>query len=152
MKRITVIFALLFAVNVFAQKPSPLPHGMVFGIKPDTTAMLQADSVEAFMGKRSRLSTTLKGKVLAVTKSKGGWFTMDAGKGKVIRAHFKNYGITLPVDLKGRVIIVEGVAAKQFIANDMQHMAGDSVVKKPRTTPDPKRRLVFEVKGLMVYQ
>ncbi len=102
------------------------------------------------MGKRTRISTTLRGMVLKATQSKGGWFNVDAGKGKVIRAHFKNYGITLPTDLKGRIIIMEGVAAKQFIANDMQHMAGDSVVKAKRIKPDPKHKLVFEVKGLVV--
>jgi hypothetical protein len=150
MKSIILSFALLIALNGFAQKSTPLPHGMVFGTKPDTTAMLPAYKVEEFMGKRTRISTTLRGMVLKATQSKGGWFNVDAGKGKVIRAHFKNYGITLPTDLKGRIIIMEGVAAKQFIANDMQHMAGDSVVKAKRIKPDPKHKLVFEVKGLVV--
>ncbi|GAB2987815.1 hypothetical protein GCM10027049_29930 [Mucilaginibacter puniceus] len=127
---------------------------MVYGVKPDTTAMLPAGKIKAFMGKRTRISTTIKGKVLKVTQSKGGWFTIDAGNGKAIEAHFKNYKINLPADMQGRTVIVEGVAAKQFVANDRQHYAGDTAIKKKmqRVKANPKQPLVFEVRGLMVYK
>jgi hypothetical protein len=138
---------------VFAQQ-TPLPHGVVFGTKPDTTAMMLASKIEAFMGKRTRISTTIKGNVLKVTRPKGGWFTIDAGNGKEIKAHFKNYKINLPGDIQGRTVIVEGIAAKQFIASDMQHFAGDTALKKKkqRVRANPKQQLAFEVKGLMVYK
>ena len=154
MKSILLIIALLFALTAVAQKPAPLPHGMVFGDKPDTTAMLPINKVEAFMGKRTRLITTVKAKVLKVAKPKGGWFTVDAGNGKMIQAHFKNIGITLPAALKGRTVIMEGAAAKQFIADDKQHFAGDTVAagKQPKPNRKAKPKLIFEVKGLMVYQ
>ena len=154
MKSILSLITLLFTLSGFAQKPTPLPHGMVFGTKPDTTAMMPAYKVEAFMGKRTRLITTLRGKVIEVTKPKGGWFNVDAGNGKIIRAHFKNVGINLPYDLKGKIVIMEGAAAKQFIADDMQHLAGDTVIvkKQRKSKTGTKRSLVFEVKGLMVDQ
>lgn len=152
MKILAAITAILLSANVFAQ--TPLPHGMVFGAKPDTTAMLPASNIEAFMGKRTRISATIKGKVLKVTRPKGGWFIIDAGMGKKIRAHFKNYKINLPRDLQGRTVIIEGVAAKQFVANDRQHYAGDTVIKKKkqRVKANPKQPLSFEIKGLMVYK
>ena len=153
MKILAVFTAILLTANAFAQN-TPLPHGMVYGAKPDTTAMLPATQIENFMGKRTRTSATIKGKVLKVTRPKGGWFTVDAGNGKAIRAHFKNYKISLPTDMQGKTVIIEGVAAKQFIANDMQHFAGDTVIKKKKTRvkADPKKQLSFEVKGLMVYK
>ncbi len=146
------LVATLTGINAFAQKHAPLPHGMVYGTKPNTTAMLPAYRVEATMGKRARISVTIRGKVLKVTQPKGGWFEIDAGKGKIIKAHFKNYAVTLPVDLKGRIVIVEGVAQKQFIADDMQHLAGDTVIgkKQHHVNANPKQRLSFEVTGLMV--
>lgn len=125
---------------------------MVFGTKPDTTIIVPAYRVEANMGKRARISTTIRGKIMKVTQPKGGWFDVDAGKGKIIKAHFKNYGITLPYELKGRVVIIQGIAQKQFIADDMQHFAGDTVVGKKQhyINTNPKQRLGFEVTGLMV--
>jgi hypothetical protein len=153
MKIIAGVAAILLSANVCAQN-TPLPHGMVFGTKPDTMAIMPASKIEAFMGKRTRTSATIKGKVLRVTQQKGGWFIIDAGNGKPIKAHFKNYAVKLPVDLKGKTVIIEGVAAKQFIASDMQHFAGDTVIKakKQRVKANPKQQLVFEVKGLMIYQ
>lgn len=141
-----------FATGVKAQKKVALPHGMVYGTKPNTIGLMPASKLEDFMGRRTRTSTTISGKVLKVTKSKGGWFLLDADSGRVIQAHFKNYNVNLPVQLKGREVIIEGVAAKQFIADDQQHMAGDTVVGKKQhaVKTDPKKRLVFEVKGLII--
>ncbi len=152
MRTFTAITLLFFTANVFAQ--TPLPHGMVYGTKPDTTVMLPANKVETFMGKRTRISTTIKGKVLKVTQTAGGRFSIDAGNGKVIKAHFTKYKINLPVAIQGRIVVVEGVAKKQFIASDRQHFAGDKPIKnkKARVKANPKQELSFEVKGLMVYQ
>ena len=152
MKALTLIFGLLFSLSVSAQKHIALPHGTVYGTKPDSTAMQDATKLEAFMGKKARISTTVSGRVIKVTKQKGGWFTIDAGNGKVIAAHFKNYNVTIPIALSGRYIIAQGVAAKQFMADDLQHFAGDTVSgKKQHTTKtDAKHVLTFEVTGLMV--
>ena len=148
-----LLFVFLY-VAVIAQKHTPLPHGSVFGDKPNTLAMMDASKTEAFMGKKTRINTTIRGRVIRVTQPKGGWFDLDAGNGKVIAAHFKNYAVTLPTDLKGRIVIVEGVAQKQFIADDLQHFAGDTVSgkKQHHVNADPKKRLTFEVKGLFVDQ
>lgn len=114
--------------------------------------MMPASKLEAFMGKKTRISTTIEGKVLRVTKTKGGWFDLDAGNGKVIAAHFSTYNITIPIALKGHTVIVQGVAQKQFAANDLQPMAGDTVkgAKQHTQKANPKDKLTFEVTGLTV--
>jgi hypothetical protein len=154
MKYFVLNFLFIFFItnSALAQKRTPLPHGMVFGSKPTTVALMQAAKLEAFMGKRTRTSASITGKVLKVTKSKGGWFTIDAGNGRTIAAHFKNYNVVLPTVLKGREVIVSGVASKQFIADDLQPLAGDTVTGKKQHSvkTNPKQRLIFEVVGLMV--
>ena len=152
MKVFMLLIGLLMPAAVFAQKHIPLPHGMVYGQKPNTMAMMAANKVEAFMGKKTRISTTIEGRIIKVTKEKGGWFDMDAGGGKVIAAHFKNYNIILPAQLAGRTVIIEGVAEKVFIADDLQHLAGDTVAgkKQHKVKTNPKRKITFEVRGLMV--
>ncbi|HTE01113.1 MAG TPA: DUF4920 domain-containing protein [Mucilaginibacter sp.] len=152
MKACCLLLSMLFSLQIFSQKHTALPHGMVYGIKPDTTVIMSADKLEAFMDKKTRISTTIRGKVIRVTRQQGGWFELDAGNGKVISAHFRVYNVSIPADLKGKTIIVEGVGQKQFIADDQQHFAGDTVTgkKQQNIKTDPKRRLTFEVKGLMV--
>ncbi|OKS89401.1 DUF4920 domain-containing protein [Mucilaginibacter polytrichastri] len=148
------LFVLLFTTTTtaFAQKHTPLPHGMVFGSSPSNINQMPAGKLEAFMGKRTRTSVVVYGRVLRVTKQQGGWFEMDAGNGKIIAAHFRDYNIKLPVDLKGREVIIDGVAEKQFIADDLQHLAGDTVQGKKQHSvkTNPKEKITFEVKGLMV--
>jgi hypothetical protein len=151
MKAIIMVYAFLMPAFCIAQKQAQLAHGTVFGTKPNTTAMLNTSAVESFMGKKTRISTTIRGQVIRVTQPKGGWFELDAGNGKVIAAHFKVYNITIPEDLKGRTVIVEGVAEKQFIADDQQHLAGGNEKdKKPNDKINPKQKLTFEVTGLRV--
>ena len=152
MKLITLFISISIAHMAIAQKHVPLPHGMVFGEKPDTVALMPASQLESFMGKKTRITTAISGKVIKVTKEKGGWFEMDAGNKRVIAAHFTNAGVNLPRQLAGRTVIISGIAAKQFIADDLQHMAGDTVngKKQHKVNTNPDRRLSFEVKGLMI--
>ncbi|OCX51209.1 hypothetical protein BEL04_21135 [Mucilaginibacter sp. PPCGB 2223] len=148
----SILFLMAIGHAVIAQKHTPLPHGMLYGQKVNTLDMMPAYKLEAFMGKKVRVSTTISGKVLRVTQSNGGWFEMDGGSGRIIKVHFRDYGINLPTDLRGRQVIIEGVAQKQFIADDMQHFAGDTVAgkKEHQIKTNPKRVLSFEAKGLMV--
>ncbi|WP_144913375.1 DUF4920 domain-containing protein [Mucilaginibacter frigoritolerans] len=151
MKSLAIIFMcyLCFAGTCLAQ---PVSKGTVYGTKPTPTQVIEASKLEAFMGNKVRITTDIKGKVLKVTKQKGGWFDIDAGNGKTITAHFSKYDITIPSELKGHYIIAEGIAQKQFIADDGQHMAGDTPVGKKQHTvnADPKRSITFEVNGLVV--
>jgi hypothetical protein len=152
MKLSIFLIVLLLSGVCYAQQHTPLPHGMVYGAKPDTLAMMNATKLESFMGKKTRISTTIEGRVIKVTHEKGGWFELDAGNGKVIAAHFKDYNINIPGNLAGRRVIIEGVTQKQFIADDLQHLAGDTVTgkKQHKVKTDAKRKLSFEVKGLQV--
>jgi len=147
-----LLFTLIFSFSVFAQKQTAPGHGMVYGDKPDTTGVMPASKVEEFMDKKTRVSVAVRGKVLKVTKSKGGWFTIDEGSGRIISAHFKNYDIAIPASLAGKTVVLDCVAQKQFIADDQQHFAGDTVTgkKQSQVKTNPKRRLSFEVRGLMV--
>ncbi|SEO87783.1 protein of unknown function [Mucilaginibacter gossypiicola] len=154
MKLIVLLISILIANVAIAQKHVPLPHGMVFGEKPDTITLMQASKLETFMGKKTRITTAITGKVIKVIKEKGGWFELDAGKNRVIGAHFTNAGINLPKQLAGRTVIISGIAAKQFIADDLQHMAGDTVSgkKQHKVNTNSGRKISFEVKGLMIDQ
>jgi len=152
MKRLLLISLLFCCINGLAQRHTPLPHGMVFGNKPNNIAPVPAAKIEGFMGKKIRVTTAITGKILKVSKEQGGWFEIDAGQGKVIACHFKNYNVHLPVAIEGRTVIIEGVAERQLIADDLQHFAGDTVgrTRQHQQRVDPMRRITFEVRGLMV--
>jgi len=144
MKAVCLLLVLsLFSFSLLAQDQKPL-HGKVFGNKPGAV-VVNADKLESYIAARPRMLTTIRGKVLNVVKEKGGWFTIDAGKGKIIAAHFAKYDIRIPAGLKGQTVVVEGIAQKQAALTDQQHLAGK---KQPgdKTT----NQLSMEVSGLMV--
>jgi len=144
MKAVYLLLALsLFSSFLFAQDKKFL-HGKIFGNKPGAV-IVNAEKLESYMDARARMRTTVKGKILNVVKEKGGWFTIDAGDGKVIAAHFAKYDVDIPADLRGQTVIVEGIAQRQSALGDQQHLAGK---KQPgdKTT----NQLSIEVTGLMV--
>ena len=150
MKATFLLLAVLFSFSVYAQKTSL--HGKIYGARPDTTGVIAASKAESSMDKKTRISAALKGRVIKVTREKGGWFELDGGRGKIIEAHFKDYNISIPTTLKGKTVIIDCVVQKQFIADDQQHFAGDTVKgkKQSQVKTNPKRRLTLEVNGLMV--
>ena len=154
MKRLVILILCFSTISGFAQKHTPLPHGMVFGDKPNRIAPVAATKIETYMGGKIRQSTALIGKIIKVTKEQGGWFDMDAGNGRVIAAHFKNINVKLPEAINGRTVIIEGVAQRILNPDDLQHFAGDTVTgaKGHLQKADPKARMTFEVRGLVVYK
>jgi hypothetical protein len=126
---------------------------MVFGTKPDTGVVLDAAKLEGFMGRKNRVLTTIKGRILKVTLEKGGWFEMSAGKGKVISARFKDDDVKLPSELKGRTVIIQGIANRKLEAiNGKPTGRVNANVKAPEKTPAGTTSLIFEVTGLILYQ
>jgi hypothetical protein len=152
MLKLYLLILLLTPIVLPAQKRVPLPHGITFGKKVDELQNIPAAKLEDFIGNKIRISTTITGKVLQVDTPKGGWLQLDAGGGKIIRVHFKDYNVFIPKQLKGRNVMIQGVAQKLLIADDMQHFAGENVDRKKQNAvkPDAKQRLTFEAWGLMV--
>jgi hypothetical protein len=147
-----LLISILFSLPVLAQKPQGPVHGQIYGTKPDTSGAISASKLEEFMGNKARYGVAIRGKIIKVTKEKGGWFTMDAGQGRTISAHFKKYGVNLPSSLAGKTVVMDGVASKVFIADDKQHFAGDTVKgkKQSKVTANPKHHIDFAVNGLYV--
>jgi hypothetical protein len=145
---VNLLFLILISAGAAAQKRTPLPHGMVFGSAPTTVSLIPAAKLDSFMSNRTRISAAIVGRVIKVTQPKNGRFTLDAGKGKIITARFKNAGVNLPVELKGKEVVISGVATRQFNAFDAQREAGSRLPSK--NSSSAKQPISFEVVGLMV--
>jgi hypothetical protein len=137
---------LLFALAIFSSSLVFAQHkGSIYGAKPNGSEVIEASKLDAFMDTKPRISTTIRGLVVKVTKSKGGWFSISAGKGRVIAAHFSKYNVTIPTSLAGHIVIAEGVVERQFAADDSQHLAGQKAQHATNS-----KELTFEVTGLQV--
>jgi hypothetical protein len=140
MKTLLLAISMLSSTVAFAQR-----KGEIYGQKPNGSEIIAAYRLDAFMDTKPRISTTIRGRVTKVVKSKGGWFNIDAGAGKVIAVHSAKYNVDVPAGLAGHTVIVEGVASRQFAADDSQHIVG----QKTQHATNPKG-LTFEATGIQV--
>lgn len=136
---------LLFAIAIFSSSVAFAQKGKIYGSKPNGAEIIEASKLDAFIGTKTRVTTTIRGVVVKVTKPRGGWFTIEAGNGRLITAHFAKYGINLPANLAGHTVVVDGIAERQFIADDSQHLAGEA-----NHHGNNSKDIAFEVNGLQI--
>ena len=68
----------------------------------------------------------VKGTVEEVCQMKGCWMTLRNEKGENVRITFKDYGFFVPKDISGSEVILEGVASKEVLEEDVaRHYAED---------------------------
>ncbi|MEO6499250.1 MAG: hypothetical protein ABIN95_09565, partial [Mucilaginibacter sp.] len=65
-----MLTSLMYIRTARAQQHTPLPHGMIFGDKPDASNAMDAAKLKSFMGLKKRITTVLKGTIVKVTKEK----------------------------------------------------------------------------------
>ncbi|MEQ9467295.1 MAG: DUF4920 domain-containing protein [Ekhidna sp.] len=81
-----------------------------------------------FLSKVSEEESTFKvrGVIEEVCQMKGCWMTLRNEEGANIRVTFKDYGFFVPKDISGREVIIEGVAIKEVLDEDVaRHYAED---------------------------
>jgi len=68
----------------------------------------------------------VQGTIEEVCQMKGCWMTLKNDKGENVRVTFKDYGFFVPKDISGREVIVEGVAKRDKLDEEVaRHYAED---------------------------
>ncbi|MBL4605030.1 MAG: DUF4920 domain-containing protein [Flavobacteriaceae bacterium] len=89
-----------------------------------------------------------------VCSKKGCWMKLPAGEtDETIMVRFKDYGFFMPLDSKGKEVIVAGKAfLKEVSVDELKHYAedaGKSADEIAKIT-EPKRELAFEATGVLM--
>lgn len=127
--------------------------GLVFGDSVLDNNIRDVDALYAMMQKNPTMKLKVKGVVDDVCKQKGCWLTMKLPNGETMRITFKNYSFFMPKDIKGKEIVVDGVAKVDSISvADQRHYAEDSGLSKEYIDKitAAKQELAFEAKGAVV--
>ncbi|MEZ4873428.1 MAG: DUF4920 domain-containing protein [Bdellovibrionales bacterium] len=83
------------------------------------------------------------GQVDKVCQTKGCWLTLKSGKTEDMRVVFKDYGFTVPKDLSGRSVKLQGKVVRKLISvREQKHYLKDekappskiNAVRKPKAT------------------
>ncbi|MEP0987417.1 DUF4920 domain-containing protein [Ekhidna sp.] len=90
----------------------------------------------------------VRGVIEEVCQMKGCWMVLKNDQGANIRVTFKDYGFFVPKDISGREVIVEGVANKEVLEEDVaRHYAEDGGKEYDESM---RNAISFVAKGVLV--
>ncbi|WP_425391926.1 DUF4920 domain-containing protein [Ekhidna sp.] len=93
-------------------------------------------------------SFKVRGVVEEVCQKKGCWMMLKNDEGANIRITFKDYGFFVPKDINGQEVIVEGVASREIIDEDVaRHYAEDS---GKDYDPSMQKSITFVANGVLI--
>jgi hypothetical protein len=122
-------------------------------LTPEGAVPVQAVAAEP--GTYAGRAVKVEGTVVEVCQMKGCWVTLDAGDGTLVRVGVArtdagDYAFTLPTDLSGRRVVVEGVLEEAILTADVQqHLAEDAgtpLTEMPQDRPE----LQLTARGVLV--
>ena len=88
-----------------------------------------------------------------VCSKKGCWMKLSLADGTETMVRFKDYGFFMPLDSKGREVVVDGMAfVKETSVADLKHYAEDAGKSKEEIAKitEPKVEFAFEASGVLM--
>ncbi|WP_238474619.1 DUF4920 domain-containing protein [Maribacter algarum] len=165
MKRINILLVFFFGITIISAQnsqshteqkavaPTVFPS---FGMQIDETNAISASEMSekyAIMKPTDTLQTKFVAKVTEVCQSKGCWMRVELQDGQETMVRFKDYGFFMPKDIKGKEVIVNGLAfVEEMSVKDQQHYAKDAGKSDDEITKitAAKKTLGFEADGVLL--
>lgn len=124
MKQLFLFFgALCFAFVIKAQQSAS--SGTIYGEVKDKGDIVSIDKLETTM-KENKYYGKISGKVIEVCQAMGCWVKLQKADGSAILVKSKEHGFTMPKDIVGKNVIVDGEANATEISETMRkHYAAD---------------------------
>lgn len=127
-----------------------------FGEKiTDENSLSAAKMLDQFQGMKEGDTVTVKfsSKIADVCSKKGCWMKLPLNDSIQTMVRFKDYGFFMPLDSKGREVIVEGKAfVKTTPVSELRHYAEDAGKSKEEIEKitEPKVEYAFEAHGVLM--
>jgi len=99
------------------------------------------------------LQVKFKAVVTDVCQSKGCWMKLELTNGEKAMVRFKDYGFFMPFDIKGKEVIVNGLAfVEEMSVENQQHYAKDAgkSAEEIAQIRSPKKTFGFEADGVLL--
>lgn len=129
-ENILILLFLSLSTFVLAQKtgsPPPNPSktvlkGQTFGEK--VVSSNPSESLESIQKKvveeKSSKKVTLEGEVTQVCENKGCWIVINTPQNEKFLVQMKDYGFFVPKDIRGKKVLLEGIAEQRKRMKDAQ--------------------------------
>ena len=121
-----ILFFVAFGFSFIINAQESAASGVVYGEVKDKGEMVSIDKLESSL-KENKYNGKVTGKVIEVCQAMGCWVKLQKTDGSTILVKAKDHGFTMPKDIVGKNVIVEGEANATEISEKMRkHYAQDA--------------------------
>ncbi len=156
MKKIVLLLALLFTVNLVHAQPPDVPavSGSTFGEKVTADKAIDVEKLAVIMKMKQQKvhEVKLRGIVTEVCSKEGCWIKIKSPNGQMM-VKMKDHGFLVPVALNGKEIVIAGTAEEKVTTvEQLRHFAEDGGKSKEEieAIKEPKKEIVIQAKGILV--
>ena len=99
------------------------------------------------------INVKFESKIADVCSKKGCWMKLPLNENNETMVKFKDYGFFMPLDSKGKDVIVEGKAFVQITpVDELKHYAEDAgkTAEEIAKITEPKKEMAFEANGVLL--
>lgn len=147
------LFMLATALVQAAAAQQPASKGKTFGQAFSPGSLVAAQDLPRLLGKKDSLSLQVSGKVRDVCQVKGCWMDIALADNTVMKVRFKDYAFFMPKDLKGKTVILQGIARQEIVSvADQRHYAKDAGKSQEviQAITKPKQSFTYTASGVLV--
>ena len=121
-----ILFLVAFGFSFIVNAQESAASGVVYGEVKDKGEMVSIDKLESSL-KENKYNGKVTGKVVEVCQAMGCWVKLQKTDGSTILVKAKDHGFTMPKDIVGKNVIVDGEANATEISEKMRkHYAQDA--------------------------
>jgi len=121
-----ILFFVAFGFSFIVNAQESAASGVVYGEVKDKGEMVSIDKLESSL-KENKYNGKVTGKVVEVCQAMGCWVKLQKADGSTILVKAKDHGFTMPKDIVGKNVIVDGEANATEISEKMRkHYAQDA--------------------------
>lgn len=153
MSKQVMLVLLLAAGLVQAGQGQQQPASRVFGQAFSPAKAIPARDLPRVLGRQDSLAVPVTGQVQQVCQVKGCWMDVRLTDNTVMKVRFKDYGFFVPKDLKGKTVVLNGLAYNQTISvAEQRHYAQDAgkSAAEVRAIKAPRKSITYTASGVMV--
>ena len=121
-----ILFLVAFGFSFIVKAQESAASGVVYGEVKDKGDLVSIDKLESSL-KENKYNGKVTGKVIEVCQAMGCWVKLQKTDGSTILVKAKDHGFTMPKDIVGKNVIVDGEANATEISEKMRkHYAQDA--------------------------
>ncbi|WP_291906959.1 DUF4920 domain-containing protein [Chitinophaga sp. CB10] len=156
-KIIFLLMAVCIANGLSAQPPKgPAKPNSTYGAGATAAGAVNAAEIPALLkNDTGKVAVKIKAKVLDVCPKKGCWMKLQVNDSTTAFVKMKDYAFFVPLDIKGRTIVLDGLAYQEITpVAELRHYAADA--KKPQAEIDaitaPQKEYRYTASGILVLE